>query len=47
MALIHINRNVAKCLYRIGMEQNSVFIRNLANFLNRLNCANLIIGKHH
>ena len=44
---IHLDGHMGKCLYRIGVEQNPVFPGNGPDFLDRLNGANLIIGKHH
>ncbi len=44
--LIHIDRNLAECLHRIGMEQNTMFLCNFPDFLARLNGADLVIGKH-
>ena len=47
MHLIYIDRNMAKCLYRICMEENIMFLCNLTDFLDRFDRTDLIVCKHN
>ena len=44
---LHIDRHMAHSLYRICMEEDAVFLCDFTDFLDRLNGADLVIGKHH
>ena len=46
MILIHIDRNVAEGLNRIGVEDDSVLFCDLTDFLHRFNRSDFVIGKH-
>jgi len=46
MTFIHIDRQLAISLYCVRMEQDIVSGRDFTDFLNGLDCANFIIGKH-
>ena len=45
--LIHIDRQLAVCLDSICMEQDAVFMGDLADLLNRLDRSDLIVCKHN
>ena len=44
--LLHVNGKMARCLYRVCVEQDSMLLRNGADLLDGLNGSNLIIRKH-
>ena len=46
VALVHLNRQMAKGLNRVCVEQDSMLLRNGADLLDGLNGSNLIIRKH-
>ena len=47
MHLVHIDGNLCIRLYRIGVEQYTVLLRNLTDFGNGLDGTDLVVGKHH
>ena len=47
IALIHIDRDLAKCLYGICVEQNPIFFCDASNLLDRLDRSDLIVCKHN
>ena len=47
MHLIYIDRNLRIRLYRIGVEQYTVLLRDLTDLGNGLDGTDLIVGKHH
>ena len=42
-----INRNIAKSLYSISMENNLMCLCNFSNLLNRLQCPDFIVNHHY
>ena len=47
MHLIYIDRNLRIRLYRIGVEQYTVLLRDLTDLGDGLDGTDLVIGKHH
>ena len=47
MALIYIDRHMGISLYSVSVEQNTVFLCDLTDLLNRLNGSDLIVRKHN
>ena len=43
---IHIQRNMACCLYSICMKGNPACMQQSTNLCNRLQCSHFIIGRH-
>ena len=46
MIFIYIDGNMAICLDRVGVKQDSMFLRDLPDLFYRLNGTDLIVGKH-
>ena len=46
LSSIDVHRNLADCLHPIGMEQNALFLGDLADLRNRLHDADFVIGIH-
>ena len=47
MHLIHIDGNLCIRLYRIGMKQYAVLLRDLSDLGDGLDGTDLVVGKHH
>lgn len=45
--ILNINCDMTDCLNGVGMEQNALFFTYGADFFNRLNCADLVVGAHN
>ena len=43
----HVDRDIAYCLHRVGVEQHAVFFAHGTDFGDRLNGADFIIGVHN
>ena len=44
--LVHVDRNFADRLHRVGVENDAALAADLANFGDRLQDANLVVGGH-
>ena len=45
--IIYVDRHMSVCLNRVGVEQNAMLLRDLANLFDRLDGSDLVICKHH
>ena len=44
--VVHVDRNMAKCLYRIRVEENAMLFGDLSDLCHRLNGSDLVVCKH-
>ena len=45
--LVYVDRQLAVCLYGIGVEQNAMLLCDLSDLFDRLDRSDLIVCKHH
>ena len=43
---VHVDRNLAHRLHRVGVEDHVALVTDLADLRDRLNHADLVVGEH-